>query len=48
MNDALHPDGVRVAAQVERPIGQVAGAGDRLVYVTNFFGELRRLAPPTG
>ncbi|MGE0364052.1 MAG: TolB family protein, partial [Vicinamibacterales bacterium] len=47
LNYTLHPDGTRVVTHVERPSDQVAGGGDRLVYVTNFSAELRRLAPPT-
>jgi hypothetical protein len=42
---ALHPDGERVAVAV---VGQATGAPtkqDKVVFVFNFFDELRRLAP---
>jgi hypothetical protein len=45
LNYALYPDCVRVVANVapENPV--TATSSDRLVFVTNFFDELRRLAP---
>jgi Tol biopolymer transport system component len=45
LNYALHPDGKRIAAHVAPETPAVATASDRLVLVTNFLDELRRLAP---
>lgn len=38
---AVHPDGKRLA--VTLPAGGEASANDRVVFVSNFFDELRRL-----
>ena len=38
----LHPDGDRFAAVVEEP---TVGTKDKVVFLLNFFDELRRLAP---
>ena len=46
LNYALHPDGTRVVAHVAPENSGVATTSDRLVFVTNFSDELRRLAPP--
>ena len=43
---ALHPTGTRIAAHVAPEGAAAATVSDRLVLVTNFFDELRRLAPP--
>jgi hypothetical protein len=45
LNYALHPDGRRVVAHVAPEKPAFATSSDRLVFVTNFFDELRRLAP---
>ena len=42
----LHPDGDRFAVALA-PEGQVQAKQDRVVFVFNFFDELRRLAPVT-
>jgi serine/threonine-protein kinase len=39
----LHPDGARIAAAAVR--GSEAVVHDRVVFISNFFDELRRLAP---
>jgi hypothetical protein len=41
----LHPDGERVAVAPE--LGSFDRPQDRLIFVFNFFDELRRLATPT-
>ena len=43
---ALHPDGERVALAL---VAQESSSltADKLVIMTNFFDELRRLAPPS-
>jgi serine/threonine-protein kinase len=43
---ALHPDGKRVAV-ASRQDSQPAPRADRVVFVFNFFDELRRVAPPS-
>jgi hypothetical protein len=40
----LHPDGTRLAAATVQD-AQDSVAQDRVVFITNFFDELRRLAP---
>ncbi len=42
----LHPDGERVAVAPE--LGSFDRPQDRLVFIFNFFDELRRMAAPTG
>ena len=39
----LHPDGDRVA--VEAVLEQTAARQDKVVFIFNFFDELRRIAP---
>lgn len=46
LNYALHPGGTRVVAHVAPEAPEGATGSDELVFVTNFFDELRRLAPP--
>ena len=46
LNYALHPDGARGLAQVAGQQSETGAAADRLVFVTNFSDELRRLTPP--
>ena len=41
----LHPDGERVAVAPE--LGSFDRPQDRLIFVSNFFDELRRMATPT-
>lgn len=41
----LHPDGERVAAAVATE-GQADERQDKVVFIFDFFDELRRLAPP--
>ena len=43
---ALHPDGARVVAKVAGQKTEGVAASNRLVFVTNFSDELRRLTPP--
>jgi serine/threonine-protein kinase len=43
---ALHPDGQRLAV-LGAPEEQTAAKRDHVVFIQNFFDELRRLAPPT-
>jgi Tol biopolymer transport system component len=43
----LHPDGERLAAQASAPDNQTEDRQDKVVFVFNFFDELRRLAPVT-
>ena len=44
---ALHPDGNRDALALAPPVPE-AVTQDRLVFVFNFFDEVRRLAPIPG
>jgi hypothetical protein len=44
-NFVLHPDGKRVAAHVAAERAEAPVGRDQLVFVTNLFDELRRLAP---
>jgi hypothetical protein len=39
----LHPDGLRVA--MSRPPDAGGDKRDKVVFIFNFFGELRRVAP---
>jgi hypothetical protein len=41
----LHPDGRRLAV-LRAPEEQSAAKRDHVVFIQNFFDELRRLAPP--
>jgi hypothetical protein len=41
----LHPDGERVALEAAPPETQSAAKQDKLVFIFNFFDELRRIAP---
>ena len=43
----LHPDGNRIAAVAAAPETQAAIKEDKVVFIFNFFDELRRIAPPT-
>ncbi len=45
-NYDLHPDGRRFAI-LRIPEGQSSGRNDKIVFISNFFDELRRVAPPT-
>jgi hypothetical protein len=42
----LHPDGERVAAAVATE-GRAEDSQDKVVFIFNFFDELRRIAPAT-
>jgi hypothetical protein len=42
-NYALHPDGERFA--IARPPEETATKQDKVVFIFNFFDELRRIAP---